>query len=138
MFKTLAGYLGDMLSGSIKDERIQLSREQSEDLRLKLDNLVAEANRLRSENESLVAENSQLAFSVKNLQSELKALREELADDGLVAHMGVLWKRTDTGFETYPYCSQCRDHPIMSSVGGFFVCGAGLHHAPDGVTPPTN
>jgi hypothetical protein len=32
----------------------------------------------------------------------------------MVEHMGVLWKRTATGFEPNPYCRECPTHPIMS------------------------
>lgn len=54
-------------------------------------------------------------------------------------NMGVLWKRTATGFESHPYCRECSSHPIMSlappSRPMFWMCSAG-HQAPCSIVPP--
>jgi hypothetical protein len=59
----------------------------------------------------------------------------------LIENMGVLWKRTATGFELHPYCRECSSHPIMTlappSRPMFWMCSEG-HQAPRSVVPPTS
>ena len=62
------------------------------------------------------------------------------APPAMVENMGVLWKRTATGFERIPYCRDCSSHPIMFPVPPrhpvFFACSEG-HQVPRAVAPPS-
>jgi hypothetical protein len=135
MLKTLTGYLGDILAGSIKDERIALSREQSDDLRLKLDDLIAEANSLRAKNDLLVTDNGDLSRRIRDLEAELKSLKEATSGGEFVENMGTLWKRTADGFERFPYCKRCVDHPMMFDFGPNYMCDSN-HMIPRAAKPP--
>ena len=76
----------------------------------------------------------------KNLEAELHDARAEiqrLKPAGFVESMGVLWKRTATGFEPYPYCKGCPAPTVMSPLlrGRGWVCATGDHHAPRSQPP---
>lgn len=69
---------------------------------------------------------------------EARLLRLERPPE-MSEHMGVLWKRTTTGFEKIPYCRECPTHPIMfpfpSRSPKYWICSEG-HQVPRSVTPP--
>lgn len=96
-----------------------------------------------------VAENAASAAKYSELAEKYAALQKAQANESqghpkpalgdLVESMGVLWKRTATGFEPHPYCKECVSHPVMTPMQypGIWVCGTGDHHAPLSVRPPT-
>jgi FtsZ-binding cell division protein ZapB len=91
----------------------------------------------------LTGELSDARRKIASLEAEAAQLRQQLQraqpqSDGFVESMGVLWKRTATGFESHPYCKHCAGNPIMSPIHGArkWVCGAGDHIAPFSVKPP--
>ena len=136
MIEDVRNFFGDILSGRIKDERIALSKEQSDDLRLKLDNLTAELNRLRSENELLTTDNRDLVIRIRDLDEELKSIKEFSKQGDFVENMGTLWRKSkEGGFERFPYCKRCSDHPVMTPFGDMFICDAG-HTISDFSRPP--
>ena len=136
MIEDARNFFGDILSGRIKDERIALSKEQSDDLRLKLDNLTAEFNRLRSQNELLTTDNRDLSLRIGDLEAELKSIKEASQQGEFVENMGTLWRKSkEGGFERFPYCKRCSDHPVMTPFGDMFICDAG-HTISDSSKPP--
>ena len=91
----------------------------------------------------LTGELSDAHRKIASLEAEVAQLRQQLQraqpqSDGFVESMGVLWKRTATGFESHPYCKHCAGNPIMSPIHGArkWVCGTGDHIAPFSVKPP--
>jgi hypothetical protein len=104
-------------------------------LRDQLAGLDREATGLKAENAQLKAANKDLAAQLQQRAAQIHALQPT----GFVENMGVLWKRTETGFESVPYCKECKSHPIMTPIRGvrMLVCGTGEHHAPFGVKPPS-
>ena len=56
----------------------------------------------------------------------------------LVENMGVLWRKTATGYEPHPYCKHCAGNPVMSPIhrAQKWVCATGEHVAPFTVKPP--
>lgn len=91
----------------------------------------------------LVDENTTLSTKVSKLEIENAQLRAKLEyaqPAGLEESMGVLWKRTATGFEPNPYCNECPGHPVMHYFPTDhrplrWVCSTG-HSAPISVRPP--
>lgn len=69
---------------------------------------------------------------------ESRLLRLE-RPEAMKENMGVLWKRSATGFERMPYCRECVTHPIMMQAPPsrpmFWMCSEG-HQAPLSVNPP--
>jgi hypothetical protein len=63
---------------------------------------------------------------------ELQRAQAKKSPD-FVLHNGVLWKKTENGFERFPYCNECSHHPVMNLPSGRFgrvwVCSQG-HTAP--------
>jgi hypothetical protein len=49
---------------------------------------------------------------LQNAHLELQAAQAK-KDKDFVLHGGVLWKRTNGGFENCPYCNECANHPVM-------------------------
>jgi hypothetical protein len=91
----------------------------------------------------LTGELSDAHRKIASLEAEAAQLRQQLQraqpqSGGFVESMGVLWKRTATGFESRPYCKHCAGNPIMSPIHGArkWVCGTGDHIAPFSVKPP--
>jgi class 3 adenylate cyclase len=54
-------------------------------------------------------------------------------------YMGLLWKRTATGFEPRPYCPECPSHPVMSGFppGSEDMWACPSDHTFDYSTEPT-
>lgn len=81
----------------------------------------------------LEIENRQLRAQLHNSPPVVGALQES---------MGVLWKRTATGFEPHPYCNECAHHPVMFANPPpevmdpmFWQCSSN-HKAPYSAKPP--
>jgi hypothetical protein len=88
----------------------------------------------------LTGEVADLTTKVSKLEMENGQLRAQLHDlqpVGFQESMGVLWKRTPTGFEPHAYCKECVRPSVMSPMheAGLLVCSNG-HHAPISVRPP--
>ena len=79
-----------------------LSKDVVDLLEKKVALLTAVLSESQREIGSLKAENSTLRAQLQNLQPV--AFQES---------MGVLWKRTPTGFESRPYCPECASRPVM-------------------------
>src|SRR3972149_6291792 len=90
----------------------------------------------------LVHENAVLTTKVSELEIQNGQLRTQIQNSQVVTggfheFMGVLWKRTEKGFERFPYCKECPNHPIMvghPAIGipidpDIWVCSKG-HTAP--------
>ena len=93
----------------------------------------ARAKENAEEHAALKKEHANLKDAHLNLQ---KAQIKKAPD--FVTHNGVLWKKTDAGFEKFPYCNECPHHPVMRRPGrmaGFWVCSEG-HTAPLTGPPP--
>jgi hypothetical protein len=67
---------------------------------------------------------------------ELQRAQAKKSPD-FVLHNGVLWKKTENGFETSPYCNECAHHPVMIPMPPnrpanplFWQCSAN-HKAPN-------
>jgi hypothetical protein len=105
-----------------------LSKDVIDLLEKKAALLVEENAVLTNKITTLEVENRQLKTQVQNSQPVTGAFHE---------FAGVLWKRTDKGFEKFPYCKECSNHPIMvghPSIGlpidpHLWVCSHG-HTAP--------
>ena len=74
----------------------------------------------------ITIENSQLRAQFQNSQPIVGGFRE---------FGGVLWKRTASGFENYPYCKECDHNPVMIGMppgrrAMFWQCSNG-HTAPN-------
>jgi hypothetical protein len=73
---------------------------------------------------------------------ELAALKLSQAKESpeFISHMGVLWKKTRTGFEPNPYCAECPRPLVMTGNPPHrplvWICSSG-HRAPGNVTPPS-
>src|SRR6266436_2685608 len=102
-----------------------LSKDVIDLLQTKLSLLTEQTAGLEKENAELKAENA-------NLRNQLQDEPIEFEES-----MGVLWKRTATGFEQHPYCKECPSHPVMTPVrrANIWVCGTGNHNAPRSVRP---
>jgi hypothetical protein len=66
----------------------------------------------------LVEENAVLASKISRLEIENGQLKTQLQNSQPVVGRfhefgGVLWKRTEKGFEKFPYCKECAHHPVM-------------------------
>jgi len=66
----------------------------------------------------LTDENAMLATKVSQLEVENRQLKTQVQNSQTVTgafqeHFGVLWKRMGKGFEPFPYCKQCANHPVM-------------------------
>ena len=62
------------------------------------------------------------------LSAQIAQLLERLLPPGFVESDGLLWKRTDSGYEARPYCPVCASaiHPVLMEPGsqGNWVCPA--------------
>src|SRR5262245_41367349 len=114
-------------AATILRERITQAKEQQVALE-------KENTSLKSERDVLKTQNARLAADLHEARSEI----ERAKPLGFVESMGVLWKRTSTGFEPNPYCRECPSHPIMLRPEGFdyWFCGNSKHTAPLTVKPP--
>jgi hypothetical protein len=54
------------------------------------------------------------AFEIETRQLKTLAQNSQPVVGGFKEFAGVLWKRTATGFEAFPYCKECSHHPIMT------------------------
>ena len=82
MLDDIRNLVGDMLSGKMKDAEISLTKQESVNLRLKLDGLLDEATNLRNERVILI--------------SKLEAQRIELGDkDSLIANLKAQLDKRD-------------------------------------------
>ena len=84
---------------------------------------------------------ARLEARILELEAEVSNLRGHPQNPlpvGFEESMGVLWKRTPTGYETHPYCAECPRPAIMSPMhrARLFVCSNG-HDAPLSVKPPS-
>ena len=80
---------------------------------------------------------SQLELEVKQLR--LLAQNNQPITGGFHEFCGALWKRTEKGFEPFPYCKECASHSVMTGQPPgmspmFWRCPNG-HNAPYGGTP---
>jgi hypothetical protein len=81
-----------------------LSKDVIDLLEKKLVLLTEQVALLTSENMQLKLENGQLRTQLKNSQPVAGGFHE---------FGGILWKRTSNGFEPFPYCKECDNHPVM-------------------------
>ena len=91
----------------------------------------------------LTGELSDAHRKIASLEAEVAKLHQQLQSaqpqsDGFAESMGVLWKRTASGFETHPYCAQCPRPAVMSPMhrARKWVCSDG-HFAPLSARPPS-
>jgi hypothetical protein len=118
--------------------RITSSAGLSKDV---IDLLPAKVSLLAEQIVLLEKENTLLRTKASHFESENIQLRQQLQNSqpvGFVENMGVLWKRTATGFEPIPYCKECPRPTIMVHPhrGSVWVCGTGDHVAPLSAKPP--
>ena len=78
------------------------------------------------------------------LSDQVAQLRRCLLPPGFVESDGLLWKRVDSGYESYPYCPVCTGaihpiHPVVMDLGleGNWVCPAN-HTFSYNRKPPVN
>lgn len=111
-----------------------LSKDVIDLLQTKLAIVTEEFAILSEENLRLKAENA-------DLQHENIQLKQKLADldpeQGLFTEsMGALWKRSEDGYEPFPYCPDCERHPVMIHFADFFLCSRCDLQVPDQAKPP--
>jgi hypothetical protein len=106
-----------------------LSKDVIDLLEKKLALLTQQVALLDAENARLKLENGQLRAQTANPKQG--AFQES---------MGVLWKRTASGFEPNPYCNECASHPPMfpqPPVGTILYWNCSRSHTVSGnVRPP--
>ena len=74
-------------------------------------------------------------IKIAYLESQL----EELQPVGFTESEGLLWKKTNEGFERRPYCPSCKDHPVMmvfSPSGDMFWACPNNHTFDYNIKPP--
>ena len=104
---------------------------------------------LQERNLKLVADNAELQRAIATLEKRMADADEQsrklaASSAQFVEHMGVLWRRSDKGFERNPYCAQCARPSVMTGNPPtrppfrpeVWVCSA-HHHAPGDVEPPS-
>jgi hypothetical protein len=109
-------------SATVQGVHINLLREQLCALDREVVKLKAEVAHLKASNE------------------DLKAQLQRAQPSGLILHEGLLWKRTETGFEPRPYCPECPTHPVMMAIppGEADTWACSGHHCFDyAIKPPT-
>jgi hypothetical protein len=82
---------------------------------------------------------SLLEEKVEQLEKENAQLKKKVPKSKpseYVENMGVLWKRSGSGYENIPYCKDCPTNPIMMNFAGQWLCGNTKHIAPLAVRPP--
>lgn len=102
MFETIKGVIGDLASGSIKDQRIALSQEQLAALDFKLRDALAEATVLRQRAVESEAEKATLRQRVAELEAANADLQAQLA----AVQPTVAVPRSQR--DPCPHCSQPR------------------------------
>lgn len=112
-------------SATILKERLALAADQFGILEQKLVMLSDRLTQSESKNADLESENQNLKSKVTQLEKELKSLQPTVG--GFVKSEGVLWMRTEDGFERQPYCPLCRDNPVMMYFGNWWTCPSGSH-----------
>jgi hypothetical protein len=80
--------------------------------------LKSQLSKFESDASVLQSEKLEFQIKLKTLQAEVDHLRAEIKKHKQPANQfhefsGVLWKRTEKGFERVPYCPECSNHPIM-------------------------
>ena len=119
-------------SAVILEKRLALKDDESAIIVQKNTDLAISLTEANAKIETLESEKSALQRDVAKLRQQL----QDLQPAGFVEHMGALWKRAGDGFEPLPYCKHCKEHPIMSPLGHFLVCGSGNHQTPRSIRPP--
>jgi hypothetical protein len=109
-----------------------LSKDVIDLLEKKLWLLTDEMSLLVKKNAELVAKASALETENSNLRAQIQNLQPVTGTFN--EYGGVLWKRTASGFEKFPYCKECAHHPVMMGMppnrrAMFWQCPSG-HTAP--------
>jgi hypothetical protein len=107
-----------------------------------IDLLEKKASLLAQEIVILSSKVIELESKAGGLETENKKLRAQLQNlqpiaGGLKESGGVLWKRTETGFEKSPYCPRCR-HVMIGNPPDYpmyWTCSCG-QAAPIDASPP--
>jgi hypothetical protein len=84
---------------------------------------------------------AEATVKAEKLETENQHLRkqlEKLNPGGFVKSEGLLWRKTENGFEPRPYCPSCPDHPVMTPHGPWWTCPGGEHAFDYHIKPPKN
>ena len=121
-------------SATILKERLALAADQFANLEEKLSTIRDRLTESDRNEANLKSENNNLYAKVKQLEKDLKAMQPTVG--GFVKHEGVLWMRTEDGFESRPYCPACNNNPVMMVFGPWWTCPTGSHNFDCHLKPP--
>ena len=51
--------------------------------------------------------------SLKSENTDLKSKLDRLDPKGFIKSEGLLWMKSESGFEQNSYCPECKSHPVM-------------------------
>jgi hypothetical protein len=112
-----------------------LSKDVIDLLKTKLDLVDRDVTELREKNAELSAKLAKVEAENAQLRAQISS---SPAQRDMVENEGALWRRKNGGgFEHYPYCNECPNHPVMRPMHGarIFVCSEG-HSVPLDTNPP--